>query len=120
MRQIAVATARPTAALYAKLSIFPDINSYMRPEPNRRAPATAKSARLQSTSSVNCIANKGTNNIINVTSAIHLMFLFFIMIIVPLLDLEFHSFHISPEPVFDNQASEVLNLISDLYYLFVC
>ncbi len=68
-RRNTVASATPPAALYATVPPFLAINSYARPVPNRRTPATTKSARSQTTSSVYCIAIKGSSNMIPVAMA---------------------------------------------------
>ena len=72
MRMKAAASARPTADLYAVLPVFLAFlaaSLYVRPVPNNRTPATMKSARSQTTSLVNCIANKGNSNKNPVASA---------------------------------------------------
>ena len=64
-RRNAATSATPTAARYAgrHLPAFLTSSSNARPVPNRSVPAKTKSNRLQATSSVNCMASKGTSNI---------------------------------------------------------
>ncbi len=80
MRRNAARSAMPTANRYTIWPDFLDTSSYVRPVPNRRTLAKTKSLKVQTTSSVNCIAIKGISNKSAVTTAMPIILLFCIMI----------------------------------------
>ncbi len=71
------------AIWYLVLLIFLIANSHMRPVPNNKNPAIAKSENVQLTSSKNCIAIKGTSNSIAEMSSIikSLLFCFIVYLV---------------------------------------
>ena len=76
IRMNAAVNAKPTADLYTILPTFIAASLYVRPVPNNRTPATMKSATSQTTSLVNCIANKGSSNKNPVASAMRMAALY--------------------------------------------
>lgn len=81
--QMRRSTAKITAQMAIRCSIlvtFLITNSHRRPVPRSRTPATTKSARVQFTSFVNCIAINGMSNRSATVSTIPISLLFFIVI----------------------------------------